>query len=87
MEYIKSQIVHSYDPSDILTIKTEVYVTKLHVDTKTKHAIAVEYASTTKNNEIQLNSSFAKKEMILLFGAINLPNIFIFTGIEPKEKN
>ena len=69
-----------------LTIKTEAYVTKLLVDSKTKRVIGVEYASTTKNNQTKLNLVFTKKEVIVSAGTINSPKILMLSGIGPREE-
>ncbi|XP_043522749.1 glucose dehydrogenase [FAD, quinone]-like isoform X1 [Frieseomelitta varia] len=69
-----------------LTIKTEAYVTRLLVDSKTKCVLGVEYASTTETNETKLNVVLARKEVILSAGAINSPKILMFSGIGPREE-
>ena len=69
-----------------LTIKTEAYVTRLLVDSKTKRVLGVEYASTTETNETKLNVVLARKEMILSAGAINTPKILMLSGIGPRNE-
>ena len=70
-----------------LTIKTEAYVTRLLVDSKTKRVLGFEYASTTKINETKLNVVLARKKVILSAGAIKSPKILMLSGIGPRKES
>ncbi|PSN39288.1 Glucose dehydrogenase [FAD, quinone] [Blattella germanica] len=68
---------------DNLKILTNVKVTRVIIDPKTKRATGVEYAS--EKTRAILGKLKAKKEVIVSGGAISSPQILMLSGIGPEE--
>ncbi|XP_069683476.1 glucose dehydrogenase [FAD, quinone]-like [Periplaneta americana] len=66
-----------------LKIVTNVRVTKVIINPKTKMAEGVEYAS--ENNRNLKGKIFARKEVIISCGAINSPQVLMLSGIGPRS--
>ena len=65
-----------------LFIKTEVYVTRILIDPKTKMAYGVEYTSSVTGIS---KIAYAKKEVIVSGGALESPKLLMLSGIGPAE--
>ncbi|XP_051164569.1 glucose dehydrogenase [FAD, quinone]-like [Leptopilina boulardi] len=66
-----------------LFIKTQVYVTKVLIDSKSKRAIGVEYAHSIHGPTRKV---MAKKEVILSAGVVQSPKLLMLSGIGPSEQ-
>ncbi|PSN30832.1 Glucose dehydrogenase [FAD, quinone] [Blattella germanica] len=66
-----------------LKVVTNVRVTKLLIDPKTKAAYGVEYAH--EQNRRTVRRAFSNKEVIVSGGTINTPQLLMLSGIGPKE--
>lgn len=66
-----------------LFIKTQAYVTKILIDSKTKRAFGVKYMSLTTNTSKRV---FARKEVIISAGTIESPKLLMLSGIGPKDE-
>ncbi|XP_043461780.1 glucose dehydrogenase [FAD, quinone]-like [Leptopilina heterotoma] len=66
-----------------LFIKTQAYVTKILIDSKTKRAFGVKYMSPTTNTSKRV---FARKEVIISAGTIESPKLLMLSGIGPKDE-
>lgn len=65
-----------------MIVKSQSYVTKIIIDSKTKTAIGVEY----KNKNSSSIVVHARKEIILSAGAIFSPKILMVSGIGPSSE-
>ena len=61
-----------------LTIKTNTYVSKIIIDSKTKTAIGIEYMP---NPNGPVKKVFARNEVIVSTGALETPKILMVSGI------
>jgi choline dehydrogenase-like flavoprotein len=66
-----------------LKVVTNVRVTKVLINPKSKAAYGIEYA-LEENRQI-IGKVFARKEVILSAGAFNSPQLLMLSGVGPKE--
>ncbi|PSN36226.1 hypothetical protein C0J52_22805, partial [Blattella germanica] len=66
-----------------LKIVTNVRVTKIIINAKSKEAEGIEYV--WENNRNQKGKLFARKEVILSTGPMSSPQLLMLSGIGPKE--
>jgi choline dehydrogenase len=66
-----------------LTIRTQAHVTRVLIDPNTKHAFGVEYI---RDNEAQMRTVRARKEVIICAGSINSPKLLLLSGVGPRKQ-
>jgi choline dehydrogenase len=66
-----------------LTIRTQAHVTRVLIDRNTKHAFGVEYI---RDNEAQIRTVRARKEVIICAGSINSPKLLLLSGVGPRKQ-